>query len=284
MFVGGTGRSGTTIVARLLGAHPRFAYVPTEVRFHAEARGLPGLLAGRVGYDEFLERMRTRWYHLYHPNGRPRALTRLIGTRDFEAALGRFEAAWPGDRWAAARGLVEDLLGPTAAAASKSTWIEMSPPNATAAQTLLALFPGARVVHSVRDGRDVAASLIRRGAPLTMEQALDRWASRMWRAHRWNAGVDRTRFLTLPFYDLVAGPRRAATYGSLLAGLGIERARAMDAFLEREITPERARMGHWREGRTAAEMRAVDAHYQDILRRLGRRGVDLAGLCRGGLA
>jgi outer membrane protein assembly factor BamB len=40
VFVGGTGRSGTTVVGQMLGEHPEYAAVPVEVRFHTEAGGV----------------------------------------------------------------------------------------------------------------------------------------------------------------------------------------------------------------------------------------------------
>ena len=41
VFIGGTGRSGTHAMARLLGHHSRFADVPIEARFHCNKRGMP---------------------------------------------------------------------------------------------------------------------------------------------------------------------------------------------------------------------------------------------------
>ena len=40
VFVGGTGRSGTTVTAELLGRHSHFADVPIECRFHCNPNGL----------------------------------------------------------------------------------------------------------------------------------------------------------------------------------------------------------------------------------------------------
>ena len=37
LFVGGTGRSGTHVIAKLLAKHSKLALVPVEVRFHVEA-------------------------------------------------------------------------------------------------------------------------------------------------------------------------------------------------------------------------------------------------------
>ena len=57
LFIGGTGRSGTHVVAKLLGKHSKMALVPVEVRFHVEDRGFPGLLSGEVTKEQFLRRL-----------------------------------------------------------------------------------------------------------------------------------------------------------------------------------------------------------------------------------
>src|SRR6266540_4001424 len=60
VFVGGSGRSGTTIVSRLLGTHSRLARIRTEARFDADDRhGLIGLLRGRQDLAGFLAWMRS---------------------------------------------------------------------------------------------------------------------------------------------------------------------------------------------------------------------------------
>ena len=41
LFVGGTGRSGTHVLAKLLSRHPRLAMFPIEVRFHVEEMKCP---------------------------------------------------------------------------------------------------------------------------------------------------------------------------------------------------------------------------------------------------
>ena len=72
VFIGGMGRSGTHVLARLLGRHPRFAEVPIEARFHCDTRGMPDLLGGRVTLASFLERLRDFWWHRVR-GGRPAA-------------------------------------------------------------------------------------------------------------------------------------------------------------------------------------------------------------------
>jgi hypothetical protein len=63
IFIGGTGRSGTTILGRLLGAHPDYETIPVEARFHSSPDGLPGVLGGSVTPEEFVHRVVEQWYY-----------------------------------------------------------------------------------------------------------------------------------------------------------------------------------------------------------------------------
>ena len=44
LFVGGTGRSGTHVVAKILNNHSHFRKVPNEARFHTDPGGIPDVL------------------------------------------------------------------------------------------------------------------------------------------------------------------------------------------------------------------------------------------------
>ena len=50
VFVGGTGRSGTTVVGRLVGAHERYHLIPFEARFQTI---LPRVVMRKVAFEEF---------------------------------------------------------------------------------------------------------------------------------------------------------------------------------------------------------------------------------------
>ena len=58
LFVGGTGRSGTHVVAKLIGRHSRYEKIGNEVRFHCDPGGFPDLLSGTVTPKEFVGRLR----------------------------------------------------------------------------------------------------------------------------------------------------------------------------------------------------------------------------------
>ncbi len=110
VFVGGTGRSGTHVLAKLLGKHSKMALVPVEVRFHVESGGFPGLLSGSVSKDEFLRRLRGFWWRGFQTR-RMRGLYRFVPEERFEAAVasvrGRPSTRTPRRRAAA---LFYDLL------------------------------------------------------------------------------------------------------------------------------------------------------------------------------
>ncbi|MGH2951635.1 MAG: hypothetical protein ACRDKX_06295, partial [Solirubrobacterales bacterium] len=62
VFVGGTGRSGTHVLAQVISRNRRFGLIPVEVRFHTDPDGFPGLLAGDVSLERFLRRLRGYWW------------------------------------------------------------------------------------------------------------------------------------------------------------------------------------------------------------------------------
>src|SRR3954464_9700772 len=102
LFVGGTGRSGTHVVAKLLGKHSKMALVPVEVRFHVEARGFPGLLSGEVTKEQFLRRLRGFWWRGFQTR-RMRGLYRFVPRERFEQAVDRFESSFGEDPEGACR-------------------------------------------------------------------------------------------------------------------------------------------------------------------------------------
>ena len=78
VFVGGTGRSGTHVLAQAaLPQHDRWRSCPVEVRFHVDARAFPGLLVGQVSKAQFLRRLRGFWWKGFQTS-RMRGMYRFV--------------------------------------------------------------------------------------------------------------------------------------------------------------------------------------------------------------
>lgn len=253
IFVGGTGRSGTTVVGRLIGQHDRFALIPYEVRFHAEPQGIPGLLKGNVTVEQFQSRMRDEWFHST-PQGRAGGLSRMADEERVEAALATFAAAFDDDPPRACRELMNELLDPLVREVGKPSWVEMTPRNAMHAEHLLEIYPEMKLVLSVRDGRDTAGSLVaKRWAP-DMEAGLAWWGARMRQVKRSTRRIPKSHLLVIRLERLVASTHRDDTYKRLLDFLEVEDQPQMREYFDREVTPKRAHIGRWKEQLGADEV------------------------------
>ncbi len=212
VFVIGAPRSGTTALGKALGRHSRF-YAGDETLF------LVDLFGGGRAEDVY-----ARW-----------------AARPSSSWLRRERVSR--DEFLAALGLGLDAL--FTANADGLRWVDHTPAHALMVDTLAGLFPGARFLHIIRDGREVVNSMINVPRTLTgdaaerMRQAefLPAWtkdfrvACETWRDHvRSAADFERQhpdRCRAVRHRDLEDNP--ATTMAAVLEFLGA-------AFEERPVT------------------------------------------------
>ncbi|MBA2521918.1 MAG: sulfotransferase [Solirubrobacterales bacterium] len=278
VFIGGTGRSGTHALAHLLGRHSHFADVPIEARFHCNKRGMPDLLEGRITLRSYLAKLRGFWWHRVRVDGQPRGLYNLLRRAELDAALERFEARFEADPVDACRGLYLDLLSPVAARRGKPGLVEMSSHNVRESQTIMRLFPQARIIHALRDGRDSASSVSgKTWGPRSTGAAIGWWADRLRAIERGVRGsedgatfsIPADRFRVVLLDDLV-GVNRNDVYGGLLEFLGVGDEPDMRSYFEREMTAERAHVGRWRSDLRSPERVWIQRRYERTVARLER--------------
>ena len=282
LFVGGTGRSGTHVVSKILNNHSRFHKVPNEARFHTDPGGFPDVLAGRTGPDLFIWRLRHHWYKNFEPARRSfRGLHRYVPRRRLDAASAAFLRRFELEPEAACRQLFFDLLWPLATAAAKPGLIEQSCDVVAEAPTLARLFPEAKFIHVVRDGRDAAASRVgqahRLTYPRSMTQGLDWWEARI---RRIDAGVQAVRpglVYPVSLDELVAGDRRRS-YRLMRRFAGLRNEDQMFGYFRRRVNDDNAHLERWRTSVPARKRAEVDAAYGELLARLRDDGVHCAAL------
>jgi Sulfotransferase family len=261
VFVGGTGRSGTTILGRLLGLHSALAFVPNEMRFHVSRGGLTDLLAGDVELAAFAHSMR--------PGGRQgRRLWRHTDPDEFAKAVDRFTAHFPRRPVKAARALLAVPTGAVVRRAGASASIEASILNIARASDLGRAIPDARFVHIVRDGRDVACSRYAKGnLNGSIPGLIADWGRRMAEAERGSAALAPDRLLTIRLEHLVL-EEREATYLRLLEFLGLDDEPLMRHFFDTEMTAASAHIGRWREDIPPGRRKEASLAYRTALAQL----------------
>lgn len=284
VFVGGTGRSGTHVLAQVLSRNRRFGLVPVEVRFHTDPDGFPGLLAGEVSLDHFVRRLRGYWWRGFQ-TGRMRGMFRFVDRERFDAAVSAFESAFADEPEEACRRLFYDLLWfRTTLRPEGQALIEQSTDAIAMAPTLAPLFPEARFVHVVRDGRDASASRVAqtRGLirPRTRAQGIEWWAQRIEAIETGADAIPEGRLLTVSLDELLAVGRGRVALRPMFRFLGAEVTRGARRYYRNHMSPEIAHAERWREGVAARRADRIEARYVAALERLEARGARCAPLLR----
>ena len=181
-FIVGSARSGTTLLRMMLNAHPDVA-VPPESRFITE------LWTGehQVDAKRFLEKLaaHARYAAWELPID---AVERELGESTTVAYADAIDAAYR--VYAAARG--------------KRRWGDKTPRYVESVPFLADLFPEARFVHLVRDGRNVALSYADVPfGPKTVAKAAELWARRVSQGMKDGRALGDDRYLEVRYEDLV---------------------------------------------------------------------------------
>lgn len=270
IFVGGSGRSGTTIVARLVGSHPDFHTIPIEAKFHCMPNGVTDVMDGRATPQQFVRHLQERYYFQGWEGG-SRGIHWLHSGRRVWMAAKQFVEAVESDPERAGRRIIRELLDPLAG--QGRGWVEMTPQNIRNASELGRLFPEARFVHCIRDGRDVASSVVPLAwGPDDHDAALAWWAAELRAADRAAAAIGRDRVFDLHLEEL-AGPDGAHTCRALLRFCGLDEDPAVAAFFSDVFSTERAHRSRWQDDFDRVGRFTFERTYRRHLRALRAEGV-----------
>jgi len=213
---------------------------------------------------------------------------RFVERERFDAAVARFEAEHGDDLEAACRNLFFDLLWFRAVEGEKSAegeaLIEQSTDSVAAAPTLARLFPDARFIHVVRDGRDASASRVSqtRGLvhPRTRLQGIEWWEQRVRSIEAGAAAIEPERLLTISLDELLLMPRARQALRPMFRFLGVPVTKRTRRYFNDRMTQEQANSQRWRRGISAAKAARIDALYDAAIARLEAEGARSAPLLR----
>lgn len=209
-FIVGAGRSGTTLVRRILGAHSAL-HVPPESRLAHTVR-------------VYRRNRRLVWEDLVRVSLGAFAFTQEFSGYDMPLARVYNRAAQlPRSERSLAR--VLDLLFREHArrhgVGSPVRWGDKTPSNARFLDRLSTVFPKGRVIHVLRDGVDVAASSVEAQLAPDLTNAILRWRSEAGSAAKW-CEAHPERSLTVRYRDLVTDPAGTAERMCTFLGVAYE--------------------------------------------------------------
>lgn len=285
VLVGGTGRSGSTIVGHLLDHHPDLVLSrPMEVRFlagndgfvealhiwtHLKA-GKPAQVARAVEASELaVDRLLNRWFERAENVG----LHQSMSIDDVRVWAAEYLDTVGKDPIAATRTLSDRILSRIARRLEASRLVDTTPANARNADRIEPVYPASKVVMVTRDGRDVAASFVSQAfGPDDVFVALDQWEKRMLRSHRAAQASRPDRIMTIELMDLVVRDR-VGGLRELCEFLEVPVDSQMVDWFDAHVTADGAHPGRWRQDFDIDQCARIDAHYQEACDRLRAEGV-----------
>lgn len=253
IFVGGAGRSGSTLLRVILDSHSRISCGP-------ELKVLPSVV---TLWEEF----RTKYA--------PFLAEARMGGDDVDRLF---------------RGLVVDILEPLRKACGKARVAEKTPTNVFYFPHLHRIFPDATFLHMLRDGRDVVASLLTMnwktldGQPVAWtrdaREAARYWAAAVGAAREFaQRTASHSRYREVRYEDLVDAPEQ--TLRGLFTYLGEpwepgvlryydkQRALGGESSAEAVTRPmHRTSVGRWQTQLTIADRAAVKEEIGPLLMEL----------------
>jgi Sulfotransferase family len=189
VFITGLPRSGTTLLGNIIDRHHRLA-------IFVESFFIPQYYYLQV---------------LYWPLSKPEKFLGLAKAIVNEDASKRNHLTMNPDRLTGVQPknfarLLDVLFSDWAAAQGKVRWGDKSPGYVTKLPLFERLYPEAKFIHIMRDGRDVWLSLKKLGWETNVVKVARTWANVLRKARRYGRSVNPSHYYELRYEDLISRP------------------------------------------------------------------------------
>lgn len=206
IFIGGCPRSGTTLLGALLGAHRECLTTP-ESQFKIELLRRRDNSIDAAEVQTALKKMlqKPRFKPYWDVTLKANTVSEFRPEESFGNPLEQLVAAY----------------GESVGKQGFSVWVDHTPSNKNYLRTLLAIFPGAKAIHIVRDGRAVAASVISHvWGPSSIIGAAHWWLAHVSLGLAAETDLGKDRIIRIRYEDLVTWPERVLK--KLCSWLGLD--------------------------------------------------------------
>ena len=204
----GCGRSGTTLLRNIFDSHSALA-MTHESHFIGPLAKVRSRYEAEAGFDS------------------DAFVADLFGDANFvrqglevEAVRSALDRARP----TSYAGAVRAVFAAYAERDGKKLYGDKTPGSVTQIELLAELFPEAKFVHIIRDGRAVALSYLERPewGPETMAEAANHWKNRVRRGRAAGRAIGADRYMEVRYEDVVAEPEMVARTVCDFLGLEFE--------------------------------------------------------------
>ena len=302
LFIGGSGRSGTTIILSLLKSHPEVhSSLPREIKYVTSRYGLVDLnfgrsikleedfkgirnnfratLNNRVGRrkeDVFLASLKGNWWSGEGKKGRPRGLVQGVTAEQLAEIAYEFSSSYKKDLLVASRKLFYNLSSSQFKKETVRYFADSSPVNTMQAHLISQLFPGAIFINMIRDGRDVAYSVSKeKWGPKDPFKALKWWGNRVLVSHRSLSQLPEKHHLEIRLEELIKSDREFQ-YAKIMSFLNIPDHLSTRKFFNIEMRSEKMSQGEWKE--KVQNPIVFDKAYDQVLSKLLQQGINVEKL------
>jgi hypothetical protein len=302
LFIGGSGRSGTTIILSLLKSHPEVhSSLPREIKYVTSRYGLVDLNFGRsMKLEEdfkgirnnfratvnnrlgnrkeavFLASLKGDWWSGVGKKGKPRGLIQGVTVEQLAEIADQFSSSYKKDLIVASRKLFYNLSLSQFKKDTARYFADSSPVNTMQAHLIFQLFPGAKFINMIRDGRDVAYSVSKeKWGPKDPFKALKWWGNRLLISHRSLSKLPEKYHIEIRLEELIKSDREVQ-YAKILSFLDIPDHLSTHEFFDLAMRSEKMSQGEWK--KKILNPIAFDRAYDKVLSKLKQQGINVEKL------
>jgi hypothetical protein len=273
VFIGGTGRSGTTITLELLGQHSNFyASNPLEVRIVTEDDGLLDSFE-KNNIEIFNNKISDKWFNR---TTQTEGLYRSINKEDADKILKEFNENFYKDSKNAVRNFYIDIFKKQKSFDYNKRYLgDSTPSNIRYADRISKIFPEAKFIHTFRDGRDAAYSiyLMRKYWDLpgnkTEFDALEWWYQRIIKSFSSLNSLSSDKYISIRFEDLIIN-KREESFLSILNFLNLPEEDKIKQYFNLNVKKEKTNTGAWKNLSTSKDF---DRKYDEMLLKLKQQDI-----------
>lgn len=266
IFIGGSGRSGTTLLGTLFNLHPAVLFFG-EPQFLANNKGLWDVVHDRCTVEQFATDMVGVFREKMVAKLAVRGFSNAgdIYSPDRVRQLVRETLGANADRRAAARAFIDALFALGLDACGKQHWVEKTPNTVIVADELYDLYPDMKYYHMLREPKSIYCShLGKEWGVRTVPAFVAFYQDIMGRAWQRQLRIPPRAYYVLSLEELVRNKAEATLRVFQFAGLPCDDA-LLEACCER-ISDGGDHPERWRTMLTADERNDIDVGCGDLYR------------------